>query len=140
MDDPTELEAHFEKYITDLKGFLPDGVIEVDLELLQELDLLHVEKEEEDNSALSQSFYVIESPEKLTLFNEQYAVWIVPELIKEIPTTYTLIALNHADQPHLEMAFSTSGVYNHSGLVLRILEKFLDQIDENEEEIIKLDT
>lgn len=139
MDDPTLLEKHFQSYMNDLKSFLPDGVIEVDLELLQELDLLHIEENSDDDTALSQSFYVIESSEKLTLFNERFAVWIVPQLIQDTPTTYTLIAMNHADKPQLEMAFATTGVYNHSGLVLRILEKFLDQIDENEGEIIKFD-
>ncbi len=139
MDDPSALEEHFEEYITNLKSYLPDGVIEVDLQLLQELDLLHIEDNTADDSTLSQSFYVIESSEKLTLFNERFAVWIVPQLIEETPMTYTLIAMNHSDKPHLEMAFATTGVYNHSGLVLRILEKFLDQIDENEKEIIKFD-
>ncbi len=138
MEDPSLLEKHFNSYMTDLQSHLPDGVIDVDLELLQELDLLHV-KEGEEEEDLTESFYVIESSEKLTLFNERFAVWIVPQLIEATPTTYTLIAMNHDSDPRLEMAFSTSGVYNHSGLVLRILEKFLEQIDENEGEMIKFD-
>lgn len=137
MEDPSFLEEHFNSYMTDLKSFLPDGVIDVDLELLQELDLLHIQEGEEDEADLSQSFYVIESSEKLTLFNDRFAVWIVPKLIEATPTTYTLIAMNHSTDPRLEMAFATTGVYNHSGLVLRILEKFLEQIDENEDEIVK---
>ncbi len=138
MEDPSLLEKHFNSYMTDLQSHLPDGVIDVDLELLQELDLLHV-KEGEEEEDLTESFYVIESSEKLTLFNERFAVWIVPQLIEATPTTSTLLAMNHDSDPRLEMAFSTSGVYNHSGLVLRILEKFLEQIDENEGEMIKFD-
>lgn len=132
---PDEIESDYQKYISDLKSFAPDGVVTIDLPLLQELGLLSCE--EEDKGDLAHNFYVIESTEKLTLFNQKFIVWIVPKLVDQTPTTYTLIALNDKKQTHLEMVFSTSGVYNHSSLVLRILERFLDQIAENEEEIFK---
>ncbi|MCH9704347.1 MAG: hypothetical protein K0U13_06125 [Chlamydiae bacterium] len=122
-----------------LKEFAPDGIVNVDLQLMQELDLLHSEEiPEEEDAHLSHSFYVVESHEKLTLFNDHFVVWIVPQLVDDIATTYTLIALNEEEKNRLEMVFATSGVYNHSSLVLRILEKFLDQIDENEKEIHNL--
>lgn len=135
--NPEELEIDYQKYICNLKEFAPDGVVEIDLSLLQELGLLSCADEESDETSLTHNFYVVESPDKLTLFNQKYVVWIVPKLIDQTPTTYTLIALNDKKQRHLEMVFSTSGVYNHSSLVLRILEKFLEQIEENEEEICK---
>lgn len=124
----------------DLSGCVPDGIIDVDLTLLQELELLNSEKSiTEEDSNLTQSFYVIESPDKLTLFNQKFIVWIVPKLVDQLPKTFTLIALNENGKPHLEMVFTTSGIYNHSSLVLRILEKFLEQIEENEEELKKID-
>jgi hypothetical protein len=135
--NPEELESDYQKYICNLKQFAPDGVVDIDLSLLHELGLLSCEEEEQDEGSLTHNFYVIESSDKLTLFNQKYVVWIVPKLIEQTPTTYTLIALNDKKQTHLEMVFSTSGVYNHSSLVLRILEKFLAQIEENEEEICK---
>jgi hypothetical protein len=135
---PEELEIDYQKYIGDLKQYAPDGIVEIDLSLLHELGLLAcVEDEENEESGLTHNFYVIESADKLTLFNQKYVIWIVPKLVDQTPTTYTLIALNDKKQTHLEMVFSTSGVYNHSSLVLRILEKFLEQIEENEEEICK---
>lgn len=121
----------------DLPRFTPDGIVDVDLALLHELDLLNAVEEVEEEESLSQSFFVIESTEKLTLFNQKFVVWIVPKVIDQIPTTYTLVALNATEKLHLEMVFSTAGVYNHSNLVLRILEKFLQQIEENEDEIYK---
>lgn len=134
--EPRELEKAFNDYMRDLHLYVPDGIVEVDLALLQELGLLTCEKTPYDDS-LSHNFFVIESADKLTLFNEKFSIWIVPKLFGERPTTYTLIALNEGQKPHLEMVFTTSGVYNHSNLVLRILEKFLEQIEENEEEIIR---
>jgi len=133
MKDPQQLEVFFKRYMLNLNQFLPDGIIEVNLDLLKDLDLLQDQPINETN--LTQSFYVVESSDKLTLFNDRFAVWIVPQLIEELPITYTLIALQAASAPQLEMAFSTSGPYNHSNLVLRILEKFLDQIEENEQSI-----
>ncbi|MBS0624121.1 MAG: hypothetical protein JSS62_05810 [Verrucomicrobia bacterium] len=143
MDEAEDLEAQFSRYWDNLPAFLPDGMIEVDLQLLQDLHLLQedIPKPVEED-VLAQDFYVLESAEKLTLFNERFAIWIVPKITQEVPTTYTLIARKHplaTKDPHLEIAFSTTGVYNHSGLVLRILERFLEQIDETEAAIIPYD-
>lgn len=137
--NPQELEADYQRYMANIKEYAPDGVVAIDLPLLQELNLLSLEEEGNEESSLTHNFYVVESADKLTLFNQKYVVWIVPKLVDQTPTTYTLIALNDKKQTHLEMVFATSGVYNHSNLVLRILEKFLEQIEENEAEICKYD-
>ena len=96
---------------------------------------LKVSRKSSSETSLTHNFYVVESSDKLTLFNPKYVIWIVPQLVDNVPTTHTLIALNDKQHTHLEMVFSTSGVYNHSSLVLKILEKFLEQIEENEQEI-----
>jgi len=138
MIDPNNLEQVYQHYIADLVGHAPDGIFEVDLQLLHDLDLLAEEDEKpEEDDFLNESFYVIESDEKLTLFNQKYVVWIVPQILENQPVTTTLIALQEQALPRLEMVFTTSGVYNNSGLVLRILERFLHEIDENEEEILR---
>lgn len=129
----THLENSFKKYIKNITHWLPEGVIDVDINLLQRFNLLNYHSREKQDPALTRYFHVVESPEKITLVNEQFVVWIVPEKIGDVPVTYTLIALNHSDQPQLELAFSTSGVYNSSRLVLRVLEKFLFEIQENED-------
>lgn len=139
MMNPTQLEERYQTYVKDLRGFVPDGVIEVDLALLQDLGLLSaLEKLDEEEVMFTHSFYVVESGEKLTLFNQKFVVWIVPKLVDQNPTTYTFVALNSHENVNLEMVFSTAGVYNHSSLVLKILEKFLKQIEENEKEINKI--
>ncbi|MEZ5315434.1 MAG: hypothetical protein R3E91_04410 [Chlamydiales bacterium] len=138
--EPADLERSYNYYINDLSNHVPDGIVEVNLALLQEFGLLTYNQgsSEEISDSFSHNFFVIESPDKLTLFNDKFSIWIVPKMMNGAPTTYTLIALNEENQPHLEIVFTASGVYNHSGLVLRILEKFLQQIEENEEEICRL--
>lgn len=140
MNSPISLEACYKRYMSDIGKWLPDGIIEIDLAILHELDLLHFHGPKGVDSSLTRYFHVVESDEKLTLVNEQFIVWIVPE--KGMPTgvTYTLIALNKEDEIHLELAFATRGVYNHSHLVLRLLEKYLLDIQNTEEQLAKLDS
>lgn len=126
------IEEHYKKFRTDLLTFLPEGIMEMNIETLHHLDLLDYEKRKEEN--LTRYFHVLETEEKITLVNDQFIVWIVPENGKE-PKTLVLIALNLQGIPKLELAFLTSDVYNTSKLVLRILEKFLHEIQENEESL-----
>lgn len=137
MDNLSVLEECYKKYIKNLSEWIPEGVQIVDLALLQRHGLLNYNAREMHDPSLTRYFHVIESSEKITLINEQFIVWIVPEKFQNTALTYTLIALNSPGQPHLEMAFVVSGVYNTSRLVLRILEKFLQEIQENEEMLSK---
>lgn len=132
MDDIQAIERCFKKIADNLTDWIPEGIVEVDIELLQKLDLLNINAEME-NDELTRYFHVIESHEKITLVNDQFVVWIVPDLIEGIPITYTIIALNKGTFPHPEVAFATSGVYNTSRLVLKVLEKYLHDILENED-------
>lgn len=138
MDNVSLLEEYYKKYMDNITGWLPEGIIDVDLELLQELDLLSYKEPYTKKMGLTRYFHVIETDEKITLVNEDFVVWIVPDPISELPTTYALIALNKPEHLKLEMAFATKGVYNSSNLVLRVLEKFLLEIQETEEAIAKI--
>lgn len=143
MDKIAELDSSYERFIRRLPELIPDGITFVDLKLLQKLGLLHEEIETDASTSLTRFFHVVESKDKITLFNDQFVIWIVPEKVNNDPTTLVLVALDdhtkddHA-KPKLEMAFSMSGIYNTSRLVLRVLEKFLSEIQENEELITHL--
>lgn len=131
MDNLQALELCYKEYSKNLAEFIPDGLLSVDLELLYRLDLLDWLREN-DHSGLTQFFHVIESYEKITLINDQFVIWIIPEFQNHRAITYVLIALNKDKGPHLELAFSTTGVYNSSKFVLRVLDKLLNDIQENE--------
>ena len=110
--------------------YLPDGLTQVDIDILNELDLITFY--EKSDVGFTRYFQVGETDEKITLLNDQFIVWIVPEKVEDTSSTYVFIALNK-EEPHLELAFSVSGVYNTSKLVLRLLEHYLQDIQENEE-------
>jgi len=139
MNDPFILESYYNRYIEDINDWLPDGVIDVDLELLNKLDLLHFHQKTVNDTDLTRFFHVIESEDKLTLINDQFVVWIVPDNIEMVPVTYTLIALNKKDTVQLELAFTTSGIYNNSQLVLRLLDAYLLEIQNTEDFIEKIE-
>ncbi len=140
MNNIEKLEAVYKKYIQNLSDWLPEGIIRVDLVLLQEMNLLDFDKEiQKPDDSLTRYFQVIEQEDKITLVNEEYVIWIVPSSNEEIAATYTLVALNRVGrEPELELAFSVSGVYNTSKMVLRLLEKFLADIQENEDALKRL--
>lgn len=138
MDDISQLEECYKKYIKNIGFWIPEGITDVDINLLKRFGLLNFYLKEKKDPSLTRYFHIIETSEKITLVNEQFVVWIVPEKINETPITYALIALNYPDQPHLELAFSATGVYNSSRLVLRVLEMFLQEIQETEDLLAKL--
>lgn len=140
MINPVLLESSFQHLMDNLEVELPDGIIQVDLQLLRALSLLNPADDAFTGSdhALTYYFQVIETPEKITLFNDQFVVWIVPQLVEEEPATFALVALLRGEAPELELAFATTGVYNSSKMVLRILERFLEEIQENERLLARL--
>lgn len=140
MHNISLIEDCYRKFIKSINYWIPDGVNFVNLDLLHHYDLLHfLPSYRGGESELTRYFQIIESPEKITLINDEFVIWIIPDRLDNMPITYTLIALNHVDrEPELEMAFVSSGVYNTSKLVLKVLEKFLIEIQENEHVISTL--
>jgi hypothetical protein len=151
MDKISQLDSSYERFIGHLEDFIPEGIEEVDLDFLNRLQLLH-DNDHAPASRLTRFFHVVETKEKVTLFNEQFVVWIVPERVQDEAMTLVLLGIasgpmhsrdkEQQDNPlriHLETAFSASGVYNTSRTVLRVVERLLSDIQENEEVISHLE-
>lgn len=134
MLNPVQIEELYKEFSANLANQAHDGVTPIDLQFLHDQGLLEaLQQDRSDPDDLTQYFHVIESIEKVTLFNEQFIVWIIPKMEGEQPLTYVLIALNHPKQAHLEVVFSTRGVYNTPRYVLRVLQHFLVDMLETEE-------
>ncbi|MBP9841475.1 MAG: hypothetical protein KBC64_03510 [Simkaniaceae bacterium] len=136
--NPIELDEAFATFINDLPKFVPDGIVDVNLELLNKVGILHIEEfeDEQKTEQLPHYFHVIETSEKVTLFNHQFVIWIVPQLFENTSQTLVLIAIIGEGHPlHLEIVFSTEGVYNTPKFVLKLLRHFLSDVIDNEEAI-----
>lgn len=140
MINPNVLEEAFQEFSKNLSKWIPDGIIHVDLKLLNDLGLLNnAELEHSVSEAnLNHYFHIIETPDKVTLFNEQFAIWIVPQVVDEMPTTTTLISLLQGNKPHLEIVYLTSGVYNTPKYILKILQHFLAEVQDTEAVILSI--
>ncbi|KAF3361575.1 Uncharacterized protein PHSC3_001951 [Chlamydiales bacterium STE3] len=133
MYNASDLEQHFNKFTKNLTQWLPEGILEIDIITLHQLGLLSYYKGHD--STLTRYFHVVESPDKITLINGQFIVWIIPKNHGTTSRTCVLIALNDRGIPKMELAFEAKDVYNTSSLVLRLLEKILFEIQENEESL-----
>ena len=131
---PSQLEEAFIEFSQNLPKHAPDGVIAVNLNMLQDLGLLKHEKFDQSTSheELMHYFHVLETADKVTLFNEQFVIWILPKMVQETSLTMTFIALLQNTKPHLELVFSTSGVYNTPKFILKVLEHFLTEVIDTE--------
>jgi hypothetical protein len=139
MVNPVQLETAYKEFSQNLNKWVPDGVIYVNLNLMHELDLLnHQQFENTSSEQFMHYFHIIETHDKVTLFNEQFAIWIVPTSENEQASTLTYISLLHGEKPHLEIVFSTSGVYNTPKYILRILQHFLNEVLDTEAVIIAI--
>ncbi len=139
MDRIAELDLLYEQFTSRLSELLPDGIVQVDLKLLQKLSLLKEDLQYASSPSLTRFFHVVESKDKITLYNDQFVIWIVPDKESEESKTLVLIALESHGKLRLEMGFTITGIYNTSRLVLRTLEKFLSEIQENEDFISQLE-
>ncbi len=130
-----KLDLAYEEFTKDLSRWIPDGIIPVNLELISSIGFLGTEEEAEVSKNFSENFLVYETEEKVTLYNEQFAIWIIPTIIQKKPTTICLLAILNDGEPHLELAFSTGGIYNTPRYILQILSYYLSEILDTEKAI-----
>ncbi|OGN61416.1 MAG: hypothetical protein A3F09_03450 [Chlamydiae bacterium RIFCSPHIGHO2_12_FULL_49_11] len=140
MIDPKKLDKFYSTFIKDLNKSLVDEIIDVSEPLLKSLHLLDKTPadEKEIQSQFPFYFHVIETEEKVTLFNQQFVVWIIPKVIDDMPRTLTMIALQQNKSLKLELIFSTRGKFNTPKFVLRILRHYLIEVLDTEEEIASI--
>jgi hypothetical protein len=135
MENPSLLEECYKKFSLELDVLIPEGIYFLDLELLHRLDLLHFQPDAYLHHPLSAHvFHVIESAEKMTLWNDEFIIWIATvQNNNRDNRTQVLIALNSLKkEPKLEAALYARGIYNTTKLILRVLDKFLFDIRETE--------
>lgn len=129
MSEPRNLDEAFLEFSRNNTKWAPDGILEIDLASLCNMGLMSQKGLSEDPNEVTQYFQVDETGDKITLHNEKFAIWIVPEVIGETPRTLTYISqLKKKGQLGLELIYATKGVYNTPHFILRVLEHFLNEV------------
>lgn len=133
---PNDLEEAYHEFSANFKKWAPDGIIQINLETLCEMGLLNRDDfDEEEPDEVTQYFHVTETADKITLHNEKFAIWIVPKLVNNVPTTHTYISQLQKKKPHLELVYATAGVYNTPKFILKVLQHFLIEVIDTDEVI-----
>lgn len=134
MINPVEIEKAYKEFMLTFPNCAHDGILDVNLEFLHEAGLLDgLSMQDDQADDITQYFHVVESPEKVTLFNEHFVVWIVPKVENDQPLTFVMIASAKGEKILLEAVFATYGVYNSPRYVLKVLQHFLNDMLETEE-------
>ena len=126
------LEDFFRRSIANRNTAFPEGILDIsDILARSTLDF----KAEGLTDRAANDFIVSESPDKLTLFNGNFVVWLVPELVNGEAITRGYIAVNQGETFSPELAFEASGKYNNSSLILEALRRYLCDIRDTEKEL-----
>lgn len=139
MIDIQTLEKFYHEFMTNILQHLPEGIIEVDLSLLQKYKILDLETHQKDEASITRLFHMIESQDKVTLVSEEFIIWITPDNQDTYSSTYIFIALIKHGYPVLEVGYRSSGVYNVTPRILHLIEHVLLEIQENEKLLASLE-
>lgn len=143
MKNPEKIEATFKNAISNLSKFLPDGIIHIDLKFLEDSGLMY--PSEQDKSKIKHDepvfqFHIMESEDRVALFNEKFAVWIAPVSLNTQTGTLVIIGKyqdinNNNEAPKIELGFATNGMYNTSKIILKIIEHYINSIEATDKEL-----
>lgn len=126
-----QLDAYFETLSQNTPDFLPDGILDINLKTLHSLHLLTDEPATDELQA-SHMLQAVESEGRITLFNDRFALWIVPQVGAEPCSTVVYVATHREGELKAEMGFRTSGIHNKSKTILRLIDRFLADIQETD--------
>ncbi|MCK5788326.1 MAG: hypothetical protein KAH32_04980 [Chlamydiia bacterium] len=162
MKNPEKIEATYHSVIKNLSHSIPDGIIKIDLDFLESASLISSHTNQQAQAPSSDpiapnpdsrekpaepkktlQFHIMESEEKVTLFNDNFAVWILPTTQNNQTSTIVIIGRysdknNNEESPNITLGFSTSGMYNTSKIILKIVEHFINDIVTTEKELSEI--
>ena len=133
-----QLDTYFETLSQNTQDFLPDGILDVNIKTLNTLHLLK-EEPAKDEIQPSHLLQAVESEGRITLFNERFALWIVPQVGAEPSCTIVYIATHEEGDVKAELGFRTSGIHNKSKTILRLIDRFLADIQETDSLLSQLE-
>jgi hypothetical protein len=128
-----KLEWYYQNFTSHLQENLPDGLLAITPKMTKEL-LFGIDSRQEE-PLLTRYFQFLELEDKMVLLNHQFIIWIVPYPDAQKRSLTVFIAQNKNGVPSLELGFIIKGMKNPSNIVLKLSEKFLLEIQENEKVI-----
>jgi hypothetical protein len=135
IEDINAFYAYLTQHTPDL---IPDGIIDVDVKLLQSLNILNPTQNIGSGSA-KELLQAIDSGGRITLFNDRFVLWIIPQNDVSPPSTTVILARCNENTIKPEVAFRTAGIHNQSKTILQLIDRYLIDIQETEEVLEKFE-
>ncbi|MCB1213501.1 MAG: hypothetical protein KDK40_04305 [Chlamydiia bacterium] len=127
------------EHFTTKHSWLPDQVIDVDIDLLHQLDLLHFPRSNLSLEEQHHKFVLFQSPEKITLIDHHFVIWIQQRYFSSGLGSFVLIGRHGIEeQMSIEIALIFTGVYDDSILISNLISKALEEIAATEKLIEKM--
>lgn len=126
-----QLDIFFDHLTKNTKDLLPDGILDINIKTLHTLQLLS-EESSMDEIPESHLLQAVESEGKITLYNDRFALWIVPQVGASPSATVVYVATHNDAGVRAELGFRTTGVHNKSKTILRLIDKFLIDIQDTD--------
>ncbi len=133
-----EINAYYDFLTQHTSDLIPDGIIEVDVMLLQSLNILNTSQPPGTPPA-KELLQAIDSGGRITLFNNRFVLWIVPQNEISPPSTTVILARCDTNTIKPEIAFKTAGIHNQSKTILQLIDRYLIDIQETEEVLEKFE-
>ena len=134
-----QLDAFFEHLVSHTSDLLPDGIMNINVKTLHALHLLSDDTPLPGSAPASTLLQAIESGGRITLYNEKFALWVVPQKNADPASTIVFIASRTDEEIKPEIAFRTTGIHNRSKTILKLIDRFLADIQETETVISKFE-
>lgn len=133
-----QLDTYYQSLSQNTLELLPDGIIDVNIKTLQTLRLL-TEEASSGEGTTAELLQAVETDGRITLFNERFALWIVPQVGASPSATVVYVATHQNDEVKAELGFRTSGIHNNSKTILRLIDRFLADIQETDSMLSQLE-
>lgn len=139
MFNADRIEALFQQFLGELQNGGADRWVYIDNQLLANLGIAQEELELSSGQAQSY-FFVLESNDKITLINQDFIVWLVPlkNENQRSQETLAIVARNTEKEPQMETIIHASGSYNTPDTILKVLDRMLKEIKENDDLVSEL--
>jgi hypothetical protein len=134
-----EINSYYEYLTSHTTQLLPDGIANVDLHLLHSLNILTPHPIPQSSSARD-LLQAIEEGGRITLFNDRFVLWIVPQNEVYPASTTVILARCNNNKISPEIAFKTAGIHNQSKTILELIDRYLIEIQETEEVLEQLES
>lgn len=139
INNKSELDYYYNKIIKGVASIPKDEIVEVNQKFIDEIGIGQKDRLSTEKDRIQRRFHVVETNDRITLWNQYYVIWIIPNQMEEELKTIVLIADNRPKEPKLLNILFIKGIYNNSTFILQLIDQMLAELQENDQFIVDIE-